>query len=178
LAALGEMAAGLAHEIRNPLGAIKASAQFLHDSDAERDARSLDEFLGIIVDEVDRLNRVVSSFLDFARPSKGEPVHRTDVNAAVERTHADPRRPSARPPRCAWTLGLDRVHRPRCASTWSSCARCIINLVRNAIQAMPAKQARSPSPPSAKSPADSSESDSVPGWNSAWATADPAFPRR
>lgn len=82
LAALGEMAAGLAHEIRNPLGAIKASAQFLSEPAGESgDA----EFLDIIVEEVDRLNRVVSSFLDYARPSTGDPAP-TDVNAVVERT--------------------------------------------------------------------------------------------
>jgi signal transduction histidine kinase len=83
LAALGEMAAGLAHEIRNPLGAIKASAQFLAEP-AETEPGSA-EFLDIIVEEVDRLNRVVSSFLDYARPSTGDPVP-TDVNAVVHRT--------------------------------------------------------------------------------------------
>ncbi len=82
LAALGEMAAGLAHEIRNPLGAIKASAQYLREGHG---AEGDEEFLDIIVEEVDRLNRVVGSFLDYARPSKGNPSP-ADVNAAVERT--------------------------------------------------------------------------------------------
>ncbi len=89
LAALGEMSAGLAHEIRNPLGAIKASAQFLAEPDgagAQMPAASR-EFLDIIVDEVDRLNRVVSSFLDYARPSTAtlstEPI---DANATIEKT--------------------------------------------------------------------------------------------
>jgi signal transduction histidine kinase len=86
LAALGEMAAGLAHEIRNPLGSIKASAQFLAESaepPGKRDPSH--EFLEIIVEEVDRLNRVVSSFLDYARPTAGsrEPV---DPTATVQRT--------------------------------------------------------------------------------------------
>ena len=89
LAALGEMSAGLAHEIRNPLGAIKASAQFLAEPDGggAQMPPSGREFLDIIVDEVDRLNRVVSSFLDYARPSTAtlgtEPI---DVNATIERT--------------------------------------------------------------------------------------------
>ncbi|MGF1466749.1 MAG: ATP-binding protein [Sandaracinaceae bacterium] len=81
LAALGEMAAGLAHEIRNPLGAIKASAQYLTEPSEEIEP----EFLDIIVEEADRLNRVVSSFLDYARPSHGDPTP-TDVNAVIERT--------------------------------------------------------------------------------------------
>jgi signal transduction histidine kinase len=86
LAALGEMAAGLAHEIRNPLGSIKASAQFLAESAEPAGKRDPShEFLGIIVEEVDRLNRVVSSFLDYARPTAGshEPL---DPTATVERT--------------------------------------------------------------------------------------------
>ncbi|MBX7193965.1 MAG: GAF domain-containing protein [Sandaracinaceae bacterium] len=85
LAALGEMAAGLAHEIRNPLGSIKASAQFLSESADESRREPGHEFLGIIVEEVDRLNRVVSSFLDYARPttSSDEPI---DPTATIERT--------------------------------------------------------------------------------------------
>ncbi|MGE0789630.1 MAG: ATP-binding protein [Sandaracinaceae bacterium] len=83
LAALGGMAAGLAHEIRNPLGAIKASAQFLAERPEEEEGGT--EFLDIIVEEVDRLNRVVSSFLDYARPSTGDPIP-TEINGVVQRT--------------------------------------------------------------------------------------------
>ena len=87
LAALGQMAAGLAHEIKNPLGAIKGAAQLLVD--AESDGQQLPpgsrDFLQIIVDEVDRLDRVVGSVLDYARPRKGNPAS-VDVNAVVRRT--------------------------------------------------------------------------------------------
>lgn len=65
LATLGTMAAGLAHEIRNPLGAIKGAAQYL-DPSADRPES---KFLRIIIDETDRLNRVVSQFLDYSKPS-------------------------------------------------------------------------------------------------------------
>ncbi len=65
LAALGEMSAGLAHEIRNPLGAIKGSVQVMARADL---SEMQQEFLGIIIEEVDRLNGVVSQFLDYARP--------------------------------------------------------------------------------------------------------------
>ncbi len=64
LAALGTMAAGLAHEIRNPLAGIKGAAQYLQAGREGPDA----EMVRIIVDEVDRLNQVVSQFLDYARP--------------------------------------------------------------------------------------------------------------
>ncbi|MCX7807658.1 MAG: ATP-binding protein [Deltaproteobacteria bacterium] len=88
LAALGEMAAGLAHEIRNPLGAIKASAQFMAESlatEGELNKESLVEFVDIIVEEVDRLNRVVTSFLDYARPSPHVSEAR-DPSGAIEKT--------------------------------------------------------------------------------------------
>lgn len=65
LAALGEMAAGLAHEIRNPLGAIKGAAQLVQTA---QDPSQTEEFLQIIVEEADRLNTVVRQFLDYARP--------------------------------------------------------------------------------------------------------------
>ncbi len=84
LAALGEMAAGLAHEIRNPLGAIKAAAQYL-ESPSDVAVEPSREFLGIIVEETNRLNRVVSTFLDYARPYKGNPTP-NDVGAVIERT--------------------------------------------------------------------------------------------
>jgi two-component system sensor histidine kinase HydH len=84
LATMGEMAAGLAHEIRNPLGAIKASAQYL--AETPRDDTGSREFLDIIVEEVDRLNRVLGSFLEYADPTRGDLVRACDVNAVVERT--------------------------------------------------------------------------------------------
>ncbi len=87
LAALGSMAAGLAHEVKNPLGAIKGAAQLLEELGvgATDGDPQIEEFLGIILEETDRLNRVVASFLDYARPHAGNPVP-VDVNGAVRRT--------------------------------------------------------------------------------------------
>lgn len=81
LAALGQMAAGLAHEIRNPLGSIKGAAQFLQPVEGQTPDKSTREFLDIIVEEVDRLNKIVSQFLDYARPYRGDqsPLDVTDV---------------------------------------------------------------------------------------------------
>lgn len=86
LAALGSMAAGLAHEVKNPLGAIKGAAQLLEEgAPAGADDPTSREFVGIILEEVERLDRVVGSFLDYARPHAGNPVP-LDLNAAVRRT--------------------------------------------------------------------------------------------
>jgi signal transduction histidine kinase len=72
LKSLGELAAGMAHEVKNPLAAIRSSAQILTERLSGKEA----EFARIVVSEVDRLNRVVNEFLDYARPAplKREPV--------------------------------------------------------------------------------------------------------
>src|SRR4028119_250788 len=85
LAALGQMAAGLAHEIRNPLGSIKGAAQYLLPSAGQSVDPSSGEFLTIIVEEVDRLNKTVSQFLDYARPYRGEQKP-LEVNQILRKT--------------------------------------------------------------------------------------------
>lgn len=85
LAALGQMAAGLAHEIRNPLGSIKGAAQYLRPVEGQKADTSTREFLDIIVEEVDRLNKIVSQFLDYARPYRGDQSP-LDVNDVVRKT--------------------------------------------------------------------------------------------
>ncbi|MEN3930457.1 two-component system sensor histidine kinase AtoS [Microvirga sp. W0021] len=66
LAALGELVAGVAHEVRNPLTAIRGFVQFL-DEGASPDERK--EYTGIILKEVDSINRVIRQLLSFARPT-------------------------------------------------------------------------------------------------------------
>jgi len=67
LAALGQLSAGLAHELRNPLGTIRASAEMLERSVPPENAVAR-EVAGFIASEVDRSNTLVTRFLDFARP--------------------------------------------------------------------------------------------------------------
>jgi signal transduction histidine kinase len=69
LALIGTMAAGVAHEIRNPLASIKGAAQFVQ-KDLERTPgkEEAKEYLQLLVGEVDRLNGVVESYLTYARP--------------------------------------------------------------------------------------------------------------
>jgi len=81
LSALGELAAGLAHEIRNPLASIRGAAEILQDGVEDQDPRN--EFSRILFRETDRLNRVVQDFLAFARPAP-EDRSRLDVNPLVE----------------------------------------------------------------------------------------------
>jgi two-component system, NtrC family, sensor histidine kinase HydH len=67
LAALGQLSAGLAHELRNPLGTIKASAEMLSRNVSPENEVAA-EMAGFISSEVDRTNSLVTRFLDFARP--------------------------------------------------------------------------------------------------------------
>ena len=67
LAALGQLSAGVAHEIRNPLAVIRGSAEMLSQKLSPSDPLA-GELAGYISTEVDRLNGIVSRFLDFARP--------------------------------------------------------------------------------------------------------------
>jgi PAS domain S-box-containing protein len=72
LAAAGRMAVGLAHEIRNPLGAIRGAVQLLsHELGA--DSR-LQEYTTVLLTEVDRVNRIIEMLLDLARPGAIRPV--------------------------------------------------------------------------------------------------------
>ncbi len=68
LAAVGELAASIAHEIRNPLAAISGSVEMLEaDSEVDSEASLLH---GIVLREVERLNALISGFLEYSRPRK------------------------------------------------------------------------------------------------------------
>ena len=129
LAALGEMAAGLAHEIRNPLGAIKGAAQCLDPAELQGEDQ---EFLQVIVEEVNRLNGVVTAFLDYSRPLK-QAFGPTDVNEVVTRTEKLIQNDI--PPNISLRLdladGLARVN-----GDAEQLKQVLINLVQNARQAL------------------------------------------
>jgi two-component system, NtrC family, sensor histidine kinase HydH len=129
LAALGEMAAGLAHEIRNPLGAIKGAAQYLDPSHMPKDDR---EFIEVIVDEVNRLNGVVTAFLDYSRPLK-QNFGSTDLNEVVQRTlkliHNE------MPKHVTLTSQLS-ASIPRIDGDAEQLRQVLLNLIQNAVQAI------------------------------------------
>ncbi|MFO8070880.1 MAG: ATP-binding protein [Polyangia bacterium] len=81
LAALGELAASLAHEIRNPLGAVSGAVQMLAERpDVNDEDRSLGEIIGR---EIDRVERLIGDMLDFARP-RDPARQRVDLGRVAE----------------------------------------------------------------------------------------------
>ena len=82
LAALGQMSAGLAHEIRNPLGVIKGSAEMLTQKLGESNPLAT-ELAGYISTETNRLSALVTQFLDFARPLHAD-LTPQDITGVVE----------------------------------------------------------------------------------------------
>jgi signal transduction histidine kinase len=83
LAALGQLSAGLAHELRNPLAVIKGSAETLTRKLSSSDPITT-ELAGYISSEVNRMNALVTRFLDFARPHNLEP-HQEQISPLIER---------------------------------------------------------------------------------------------
>lgn len=94
LAALGQLTAGLAHELRNPLGTIRASAEVLNRT-LPPDQNVNRELAGFITEEVDRTNSLVTRFLEFARPLhlKLAPVNLNEIldRVALELSRRQPR---------------------------------------------------------------------------------------
>jgi signal transduction histidine kinase len=81
LSALGELSAGIVHEIRNPLGAIKGAVEIIEDELARDSPRR--EFAAIAKREVERIEKLVREFVRFARPPKLS-KSLTDVNILIE----------------------------------------------------------------------------------------------
>jgi len=132
LAALGQLSAGLAHEIRNPLAVIKGSAEML--TQKLRGAAPLtSELAGYISSEVNRLNALVSRFLDFARPLHVE-LRPLDISRVADRAleSVAGALPNA-------NVKVEREYAaglPEILADAQLCERVFVNLIQNAYQAM------------------------------------------
>ena len=132
LSALGQLSAGLAHEIRNPLGAIKGAVEILEEDYPPGHPKA--EFYAIILKEVERLNGVVTNFLNFARPvtMRFVPVDIREVLGSLE----------------GLVSGQARAHRTQIFTSFHAgparvmadealLKQAFLNIMLNALEAMP-----------------------------------------
>lgn len=133
LAALGQLSAGLAHEIRNPLGVISASAELIAKNvgDENEVAREVAGFIG---SEVNRTNALVTRFLDFARPSQPHREMR-DLNEVVKRA-VQALRDGMRPDEPQVDLQTDLQPIPKFAFDPTLIESSVFNLLSNGREAM------------------------------------------
>lgn len=137
LTAMGELASGVAHEIRNPLNAIGTIAQQLvTDFESTEDKESYKKLTGLIYSEVKRINKTVRDFLEFARPL---PINRSAFGLASlfgsletqYRVIAGERH-----------IDLEFLNIPKVQVNWDfdQIKQVLINLIENAIEASKAGQ--------------------------------------
>jgi two-component system, NtrC family, sensor histidine kinase HydH len=132
LAALGQMSAGLAHEIRNPLGVIKGSAEMLQQKLGDGNPLA-SELAGYISSETNRLGALVTRFLDFARPLHADLVAQ-EITAVLDRSlqAVTINQPESQ-------VRVEReydVSLPEVAIDEGLCEQAFVNLIQNAYDAM------------------------------------------
>jgi len=133
LATTGELAAGMAHEIRNPLAAIvNATALLTDEAGLTSEERAVT--VGAIRTEARRLNRILSDFLQFARPQQ---VRRTsgDIREVVQHVSALIRDDRSRAPRVDVKVAVDPAV-PRFAFDRDQVTQVLWNVALNGVQAM------------------------------------------
>jgi signal transduction histidine kinase len=133
LATMGQFAAGIAHELRNPLTAIRSTVQYLADEfDQDTDKRKLAHG---ILDEVDRLNNIVDNLLSLAQPGESNPEEidvRQEIERCVNFIDAKAKSQNVR-------LETDfKEDLPKLTLDPAELRQVLLNVMMNGLQAMPA----------------------------------------
>ncbi len=132
LSSLGELSAGIVHEVRNPLAAIKGAVEILEDELAKDSPRR--EFADLAKKEVERLDKLVGEFLRFARPASLS-VGENDVNKLVESVVSLVENQAT-----AQSVSIERnlqENLPKVSIDGEQIKQVLLNLAINSLQAMP-----------------------------------------
>jgi two-component system, NtrC family, sensor kinase len=132
LASIGRFAAGVAHEVGNPLGAILGYTSILQKEGMDREESK--DYLNRIEKEIERINRIVHELLDFARPSKFE-IKDLEINKVIESTLS----------LLSYQKNFKNIETqldiqpdlPMIKGDESQLSQVIINIILNAVDAMP-----------------------------------------
>ncbi|HPE36341.1 MAG TPA: ATP-binding protein [Spirochaetales bacterium] len=134
LASLTTLAAGVAHEIKNPLGSISIHVQLIRKALGQAAGEPVLKYLGIVNEEIDRLNRIVVDFLFAVRPMDIAPIN-DDPNAVVREVAEFMRAEAAQQ---GVTLSEKYERSPPLLSIDKRYIKqALLNLVKNALAAMP-----------------------------------------
>jgi signal transduction histidine kinase len=129
LSLAGQIAAGVAHEIKNPLASIKGAADILGDDDTSQEER--DEFKGILQREVQRIDGTVTDFLAFARPRETRRA-KMDLSESVRRTA---RQVEGQAASSGVRVEVDAAEGATIEGDTEKIQQLTLNLVLNAVQA-------------------------------------------
>lgn len=133
LASLGTMAAGMAHEIKNPLVSVRTFTQMLDKKWEDQEFRK--KFMTLIPHEIERINRIAESLLKFGRPMKPELTH-ADVNALLDEVlmlfESESKKNNVR-------VTKKFAHIPEITGDPGQLQQAFVNFIKNAIESMQAK---------------------------------------
>ena len=133
LASLGTMAAGMAHEIKNPLVSLRTFTQLLQQKWEDKEFR--EKFASIIPHEIERINRIAESLLKFGRPMKPE-MSKVDVNALLDEVlllfESEGKKYNVR-------VTKKFAELPEITGDPGQISQAFVNIIKNAIEAMQEK---------------------------------------
>lgn len=135
LAAIGQLAAGIAHEIRNPLAGISGSIQLLSTDVKDLDQQKL---MKIILKEIDRLNNLITEFLDYAKPET-KPDQMIQLGMVLEESIQNVKSNPKYAELIEWSVQLTEQ---KILGLSEKLKQAFLNMIINAVQATEGKQPR------------------------------------